>query len=195
MTPKIEQIPNLHFQRHSKLLYGLIGWLQPQSIVEVGAYRGYVTCHIAKAIKDFGLEQTTFVVIDNFSLHDNGGHDIHNALVHGGVNDIDVVIMAGDSKNQYLWPHRVDLALIDGDHSEEGAEADFVSAANRGAYCIVLHDTVGWWGPRNLMDRIRAGEFGEWDVLDVPFDSGLGVCIRRTEKPPTTYTQGRDVNE
>lgn len=187
----INDIGDLHMKRHAEVVQGIIRWLKPATVVEVGAYVGYTTCHIAKALQDNGAGE--LIVIDDFSLHNNHAGNIHNALHHVGVNDVKTFIVKGNSHDPSIWPARVDMAVIDGDHSEEGATMDFQFAMERGAICITLHDTVGWWGPRNLIERVRKGEFGEWDVLEVPFDSGFAVCIRRTEKPPVMYAEGAAV--
>lgn len=187
----IKDIANLHMVRHVEIIKGLIHWIRPQTVVEVGAYMGFTTCHIAKALQEIGVGE--LVVIDDFSLHDNHAGNIHNALHHTGVADVPVYIVKGNSHDPSIWPATVNLAVIDGDHSLEGAMMDFRFAMERGAIAIVLHDAVSWWGPRELTDLIRNGELGDWDIIEVPFDSGLAVCIRRTEKPPCTYTKGASV--
>lgn len=43
--------PSLASRRHSQLLFGLVRWLQPQSVVEVGTWQGYTACWIARALQ------------------------------------------------------------------------------------------------------------------------------------------------
>lgn len=97
-----------------------------------------------------------------------------------------VSLLEGSSKDPTLWPPRVDLAFIDGDHSLEGVQSDLDFAIARGAYCLVLHDTVSWWGPRQVLDWLQSKGFS---MVQVNFDEGLTVAIRNLPKPPETYTQ------
>lgn len=190
----MDSIPSLSTKSHAQIIYGLIRWLRPNKVVEIGAYCGYTTCHIAKAMKDAGINPSSMLyVIDNFSLHNITPAQIANALTHAGVNEVPHYIVVQDSQTMTDWP-AMDMAIIDGDHSYEGAKNDWNNCVEAGAEVIVLHDTVEWWGPRQLVEEIRT-HWPDWSVIESNHDNGLAICILNKPKAPPVHTQGKDVNE
>lgn len=82
----------------------------------------------------------------------------------------------------------VDLALIDGDHSVDGALQDFWAVEpvlNTGGY-VLLHDTFPEQcgeheGPRHLIDHIRSVGQGVYEVCELytaPLNYGIAVLRR-----------------
>lgn len=178
-------IPRLFTDRHAKLMYGLCRWFNVRSAVEVGAFHGFCSIHIAQAIKENGGGKLT--VIDNFSLQ-NDAAAIHNNFAKAGLADI-LEIRAGDSKSDSLWPFRTEFAFVDGDHSYNGCLNDCNQAIQRGARIVCIHDSVGWWGPRGYVEQFRK-ESGElWDVFEGNHDSGLAVLVKREVKPDPIYSE------
>lgn len=179
-------IPHLHTQNHVHAMYGMIRWLRPIRVLEIGAYFGFSTIWIAKAMRDNGLRpESSLYVVDNFSLHDNGPENITNALRLCGVQDVPHWIIREDSQKMAAFP-QIELAVIDGDHSYEGCRADVTKAIAAGAECIMLHDTVNWWGPRQLIEEGIPG----FSSIEVDFDSGFGVLLKVPKKPEAIYTKG-----
>lgn len=165
-------------------MYGLVRWLRPETVVEVGAWHGFSTMHLAQACQDNGFG--TVYAIDDFSLG-NSGAVIHNNLQKAGLSHR-LVLVPGKSTD-VTWPGKVDFAFVDGDHSLQGCLHDCNKAIERGARCVCIHDTVGWWGPRDYMDLFREQAVGTWDCIEGNFDSGFAVLVRREDKPDPTYTE------
>lgn len=177
-------VPRLFTERHAKLMYGLCRWLDVRNAVEVGAFHGYCALHIAQAIKENG--GGTITVIDDFSL-DNDAAAIHNNFQRAGLADT-LKIISGDSR-EVKWPYGIDFAFIDGDHSLDGCVNDCNKAISAGARCLAIHDSVGWWGPREYVEMARKQGEGMWDVFEANHDSGLAVMVKREEKPPVIYSE------
>jgi len=179
-----KDVQRLHTTRHAWLMYGLVRWLHPQVIVEVGAWHGFCTMHLAQALEDNGFGEIH--VIDDYSLG-NAASEIHNNLAKVGLAQR-LRLISGKS-TEVKWPDKVDFAFIDGDHSFEGCEHDCAAAMVRGAKCICIHDTTGWWGPRDYIESVRTQTGHNWDLIDQNFDSGFAVMVLREEKPPVFYSE------
>lgn len=171
---------------HPRILYALIRAMKPQVVMEVGTYRGYAACYMARAIQENNAGR--LYCIDNFSettqrnfadpvAHWNGN------LEACGVRDW-VTLIRGDS-DKVQWPHKIDFAYIDGWHSYQMCQHDFFQASVAGATCICLDDTTQSVGPRMVSESFLEG----WDVLDFHHDCGLTICNRRQPKPPFTFSQ------
>lgn len=150
----------------------------------MGAWHGFTTMHLAQALKDNGGGEVT--VIDDFSLG-NSAAVIHNNLASIGCADM-LRIVSGKSR-EVVWPDKVDFAFIDGDHSFEGCVYDCDQAISRGAECVCVHDSYGWWGPRLYTETMREQGEGVWDTFECGFDSGLAVFVKRPVLPPCVYTE------
>ena len=179
-----EGIERLHTSRHAWVMYGLIRSLCPHSVVEVGAWHGFCTLHLAQALEDNGAGVVT--VIDNFSLQ-NDAVAIHNNLNRAKLGHRLNIINGKSSEVQ--WPAQVDFAFIDGDHSLQGCLDDCNKAIQRGAVCVCIHDTVGWWGPRDYVEMFRKESAGQWDVMEFGYDSGFTVLLKQFPKPPVFYSE------
>lgn len=177
-------VPNLWTDRHAWLMYGLVRWLRPVNCVEVGAYAGFSSMHIARALEDMG--QGHLWCIDDYSLGTSAA-DIHNNLVRAGVASR-VTLVSGKSR-EVEWPKRVDFAFIDGDHSFDGCRMDCDEVIRLGARCVCIHDTQGWWGPAEYLEMFREQSAGVWDVMEGVFDSGFAVLLKREPKNPPFYTE------
>lgn len=203
------QLPSLTAPRHLWMLLGLIRWLQPESVVEIGSYAGGSAVWLARGLQDNG--KGTLTLIDDFSLDPSVKPNLfyHLGLCRVGER---VQIADGPSTDPNLWPDRVDLCFVDGDHSYEGCAGDVKQAMDRGASCVVLHDTGddGWWGPqrfvaefaaaqasrdvteglREMMGRSAAGTSGDsWDLIGVPFEGGLTVLMKRPVITAVGFTE------
>jgi predicted O-methyltransferase YrrM len=179
------KLPRLFTERHAWMLYGLVRWLRPETVVEVGSYHGFTALHLLQALEDNDRGQ--LFCIDDYSLADSTA-TIHNAAQECGLGHR-LRLVSGNSR-EVEWPRRIDLAYIDGDHSLDGCLADCNKAIERGATCIAIHDTVSWWGPRDYVEMMREAGAGSWDVIEATHDEGLAVLMKRpTDKPAPTYSQ------
>lgn len=168
------RVTGLATARHAHLLRGLVRWLRPESVVEIGAFEGGTTVWLARALQENGAGFLT--AIDDFSLAPEAYHQLWYHLGTCGVGER-VAVHVGPSADLSLWPERVDFAYVDGDHSLIGCRQDVETAIARGASCVVVHDVESWWGPRMWLDlfEFKPG----WSVLSVGFDEGLAVALRR----------------
>jgi len=175
---------------HPRILYSLIRAMKPSVAVEVGTYRGYAACYMARALQE--NNNGHLYCIDNLSLTDHlarYGTDpvTHwgNNLTATGVRDWATLIVG--KSDEVIWPAKIDFAYIDGWHSYQTCLHDFTRAAYAGASCICLDDIVQSVGPRMVFDLIRKTD--EWQVLELFHDCGMGICVRKTPKPPYTFSQ------
>lgn len=160
--------------RHAMLVEGLIKWLQPQIVLEIGAAYGCITTRAARALQENGTGY--LVVVDNFSLGPTPNDLLANVASTGTLDVVEV--LAGDSATVPL-PEHIDMALIDGDHGRERCWTDVMRSVEAGARCIGLHDV--WMrlpcdaGPGESLTRLNA--MG-WSTMAVNFDFGYGVALR-----------------
>lgn len=183
--------------RHALLMHGLCRWLNVRHAVEVGPFQGKCSVWIARAIQENGGGLLT--CIDDFSLGDSEAV-LRANLAACGVEDT-VSVLRADSQKLDAFPY-CEFAFIDGDHSYDGCLSDVNKAIAAGARCIVLHDTVSWWGPRSLVDWFIEDEKlvglspvppdderSPWQVIEANHDEGLAVFVRREPKPGARFTR------
>lgn len=176
---------------HPKVLYGLIRSMRPRTVVEIGTYRGFGAAWMAKALQENNDPGARLFCVDNFSLTDHEAkygdakrHFRENMEVLG-VSDF-VEVIEGDSRFAPL-PNAINFAYIDGWHSFKVAMSDFKRVAELGAECVCFDDTTQSVGPRMVLNAIR--QTGEWDVLEIQRDCGMGIAMRRTKKGPIVFSQ------
>lgn len=182
MNELVEIIPHMRTERHAKAIKGLIEWLRPVCVVEIGPWRGYVTAHIAKAVKN-NRNGGKVYAIENYAVEGADAAGIHNSLQMLGLADIVGIIPA--VSQDIDWPD-ADFVVIDGDHREEPCQKD-LDKAMRTANCIVMHDTCNNVGPRAVIDKFRSTKNKDWDLIEANFDEGLTVLMRRFPKPAPQY--------
>lgn len=193
-----QNIPNLLTSRHAQIIYGLVRWLKPEKILEIGAYQGYLSCYLAQGLIDNGLaKETALYIMDNFSLPGTDPSNISNALTFCGVNEVPHFIINGNSQTLPMeaWP-MCQMAIVDGDHSLNGCKNDVEHCMQMGAECIVIHDTVDWWGPRDFINLIKDNPDYPYNFIECGFDSGLAILLLKVDKSaPPQYTNGADILE
>ena len=188
----VNNIPSLNTRRHAHLIYGLIRWLQPQVCVEIGSFAGYMTAWMLKALYDNG-QTGVLHAIDNFTLGTSPSMLHNNMSQLGLANNL---LIHDVSSEKFIFPGGINLAFVDGDHSFTGCQRDVHNCLTNGASTVIVHDTVGWWGPRDFIDNFRVVglKFGNayipFDIIEDYFDSGLAVIKVRHEKPPVQYSKG-----
>ena len=184
--------------------------LQPNTVVEVGTYRGYAACYMARAIQE--NNRGKLYCIDDFSesmQKPTTPDEWHENLLACGVRDWATLLVGRSDKIK--WPENVDLAYIDGWHSYAAVHGDFRKCAMLGASVICLDDTTYAIGPRQFVADLQRpkkkgtgnGKWteieglswpdhdipGEWNVLEFFSDHGLAVCVRKSNRPCVHFSQ------
>lgn len=176
---------------HPRILYALIRSTKPNTAIEIGTYRSYAACYMARALQENNTGH--LYCVDNFSLTDHakryGDPEKHwnDNLAACGVRNW-VTLLKGDS-DKVKWPDSVDFAYIDGWHSYDAVRYDFEECEKRGAKCICLDDTINSVGPRLWMNEVRAIHKKNWSVIDIPADNGLSICVRNQKHIDVTFSQ------
>lgn len=178
---------------HPFFLYAFIRAIKPQNVVEVGTYRGFAACWMARALQENNTGKLH--CIDNFSLKEHverygdPREHLEENLSTLGIREW-VEIHEGESSDPAMWPEKVDMAYIDGWHSYNAVRDDFLTAKDRGAYLLALDDTENCVGPRLFSEHVRAlTDGGEWDVVDIHSDNGLTIFLKRQPKRLITFSQ------
>jgi len=164
---------------HPKILHGLIRSLKPAVAVEIGTYRGYAACYMARAIQENNCGH--LFCIDNFSLLDHveryGDPVAHweENLRQAGVREW-ATLLKGDVA-EVEWPKRVDFAYIDGWHSYQACKSDAERCMALGAECITFDDVLTTVGPRKYFAELS--EDPAWQCILIQRDGGLGIAYRK----------------
>lgn len=169
---------------HPRFLHDLIRWLRPTSVVEVGTHLGISAVWMARALQENGGGGRLYC-IDNFCWREepNQERDWFRHTSECAVGDV-VSLLKGRSE-EVAWPERVDFAYIDGNHSSQVCRHDTEKARRLGATCVCLNDTATCAGVQSVAEDMRAGWRG-WDFIEVNFDAGLLVAMKREPRLPPT---------
>jgi len=177
--------------RHPRLLHGLIRWLEPDVVVEVGSFRGYAAAWMARAL--YENDKGTLFCIDDFSAEHQYGRDplerrrhMEDNLSKLGVSHR-VEIIEGQS-HRVQWPKKVDMAFIDAHHSRRACVHDVNQALTLGARVIAVDNTRDIHGPRCWAQVFRELlEGGGWSEISVGFQGGITIAMEAPcEHPPGT---------
>ena len=153
--PEFEGAPNYQLTRngrgkdhprYGRFVYALARHYQPELIVEVGTFAGGTAVGFANAINENGHGKLICVDQDSYS---NGTFPqvVKRNLARVGFSQSKLQLCCGDSK-QWLpklaetLKQKVDIVLIDGDHTYEGALMDLQNAVplvKPGGF-ILVHD-------------------------------------------------------
>lgn len=172
------EIPGLETQRHARIVEGLIRWLRPTVVLEIGCYLGCITAMAARAIQENG-DGGYVVVVDNFSFGNSVEQLEANFRATDTISAIEII--AGDSKT-VPFPEHVDMALIDGHHGTDECWLDTRRSIDAGARIVCFHDT---WNGKEFPDQCpgpalalgRLSAMG-WSTMSCRFDRGYGVAVR-----------------
>jgi len=167
-------------------LYELIRETKPLLVFEIGAYLGFSTLHIAKALKENGFGKlVSFDLITCWA----------EATIHeAGLSD-QVQFMQGFSDvmaRQYVATvkdAKADILFIDGDHTRRGCVRDFNTLqgyVRTGGY-VIFHDIYpemcGWKGPRFVIDHLRRvrseDAYAHFDIEEKKDLDPFGVAVCR----------------
>lgn len=153
--PDFEGAPNYQLKnngrgkdhpRYGRFVYALARHYQPDYIVEVGTFAGGTAVGFANAINENGQGKLICVDQDSYS---NGTFPqvVKRNLARVGFPDSKLQLCCGDSKEWLpmlaeTLKEKVDIVLVDGDHTFEGAQADLRNAlplVKPGGF-ILVHD-------------------------------------------------------
>lgn len=178
--------------KHSRFLYSLIRWLGPTSVVEIGTHIAASAVWMARALQENG-DGGHLHCIDSFCWREHDQESQWNANVDACGVRAAVTLIKGRSQ-EVEWPAKVDFAYIDGNHTFEVCWHDVEKAIDLGATCFALNDTVTCEGARLVGELIsgdsarvewsRHQKFRDWSAIEVNFDAGLLVALKRQPKPP-----------
>jgi predicted O-methyltransferase YrrM len=126
------------------LLYGLARDVETGPIAEIGRFRGGSTVVFTSALPE-GAELWSYDLSEHFDS------ELDDALRRLGLRH-KVHLIVGDSRTVEPPPDPLELLFIDGDHSYEGAKADFErwQAFVRPGGHVLFHDAVDTGGYGNV---------------------------------------------
>lgn len=155
------------------VLYTLVRALNVKAVIEIGAFRGASTTHIAQA------------------LMDNGGGKVYSVdIAHGPKDQVPVELLPyiefidGDGV-EYLnkrWPKGVTLVFEDGSHSREQVGAIWKVATRKIAMggVVLSHDGA----------HFLVGEAVRGGIEDAGIDDALTVLIRPSDCGLSLWMKG-----
>lgn len=189
------------------LLHALVLNIRPRLIVETGTCHGASTIWMASALAAAGAASGaatgttgrlhTFDLyqlpedskLRNIPLFRNQAQQVRQRIRDAGLSAI-ATVHEGDSSSGITelakTERHVEFAYLDGDHSIEGARADFKAIdplIPPGGY-VVLHDVFphlcGWTGPRQLLDQLSTWTRDTYQMCDLyTAPNNYGVTILR----------------
>jgi hypothetical protein len=164
----------LNFNR-GLLLYALIGYLKPKSILEFGTGGGYSTLCMAKALFDFKIDGKIYTIDRNrndekifriFQLPDDehvqekkiSNNEIWNSIApHEWIEKIIPITGYSGSVMKTQNFNNIDFCYIDGVHTYDGTKHDFLSflkvASN--SFSVLFDDYVDrdFYGVKEFIDK------------------------------------------
>jgi cephalosporin hydroxylase len=173
--------------RHAVFVYGLVRWLQPDSVLEIGPYHGAITAYTALALNHNGKGELT--TIDNFTHVGSlaGAAALQKNLESVGVWSDRIHIVEGDSHTVEGWPEKIDLSIHDGDRTQPNFKREVQRVIDAGVRCFCVHDTHYHDYTHWYMEQFRKKKFPEWDVIDGIFNAGFAVALKRVDGPMTGW--------
>lgn len=153
---------------YAMVLYSLVKALRPDIVVEIGTYKGFATCHMAKALIELEKgEMHTFDKKQHLDFEDLPV-DFKNRISYypdagsGSVKFTDIISKLG----------AIGFAFIDGGHSYERCIADFNilwPLMNNKGGIIALHDSDKA-GVAQAVEDIRQAHNG---IIELPSFGGM----------------------
>ncbi|MFC1731994.1 class I SAM-dependent methyltransferase [candidate division KSB1 bacterium] len=132
--------------RYGRFVYSFAKYYKPGHIVEVGTYAGGTSVGWARALAETGSGVLT--CIDNDTYSHGTYPDITRVNIgKTGLSSDRYTLLSGDSKTlipelALKYNRRIDIYLVDGDHTYEGAMADInngIPMMKPGGF-ILVHD-------------------------------------------------------
>lgn len=163
LIDKISKIEGFLTVNEGKLLYDLAKKVKGGVIVEIGSWKGRSTSCLAlgskagAGVKVYAIDPHTGSPEHQEAFKGNvWTFDIFNEnMKSAGVNDVVVPILQIAHEASKIFNQKISLIFIDGAHEYEDVRKDFedwFSKVDDGGI-IALHDTVGWDGPRKVVEE------------------------------------------
>lgn len=206
----IRTVPAASARPVGDALYGLVKFLQPDTLLEVGTWLGHSALHMALACAENGRGR--IYCVDNWSLHGGDRQQLEQTLQITGL-DRHVRLVEGDSL-QVPWPPVLDFVFLDGNHSYAYVKAETEKAMALQAQVIVLDDSTEWEAigryvdelrdtmtrhgydvaefipPTQPSDRLRRAEQTmQGSTVPSPDHGGLTILTRRTPRPKGLFSE------
>ncbi|MEN9341793.1 MAG: hypothetical protein RIQ54_49 [Candidatus Parcubacteria bacterium] len=168
-----------------EFLYSLVKLTQPQTVVEIGTYKGNAAIAIGQALED--NNKGILYTIDPFEQE-----LVRTAIKKSKLQDkIQYVIGYSHEVVPTLGLKTIDLAFIDGDHSYQSVKKDIelVGAYIEKGGIVVFHDVLidvaqGFDGPRRVIAELASSN--KWNISIYPTEVGVDennkVCLRNQTK-------------
>ncbi|MDX2175252.1 MAG: class I SAM-dependent methyltransferase [Candidatus Sumerlaeia bacterium] len=188
--------PYSSFPEVGRFVYSVVRSIRPHVLVETGTYRAYSTITMAQALEDNGMGHLhTFDIFmdrpgekspvigecaDSYrvaSAHIGAAGLAHRITMHKGDSAAHIAAFFAETKLT------IDLAYVDGDHTEKGAIRDInaILPHLRPGGFIMLHDTMpeacGWLGPRRVVEAVLDSHKVDITVVNLPTPEGFGVAL------------------
>jgi predicted O-methyltransferase YrrM len=115
--------------RQAAYIFGLLKDMNARKVVEIGRYKGGCTLVMAAGMEGQGtlwsIDTGNEAAILKTKINTNKNYDVmlQEKLDHFGLKNVQ--ILNGDSRTIEVQTGELDVAMIDGDHSYEGALNDF----------------------------------------------------------------------
>ena len=169
-----KQSDKINFSR-GLLLYGLVNYLKPKSILEIGTGGGYSALCMAKALVDFKIPGKIYTI-------DRVGHDEKITRFYQLPDDTEP--HEGQISNKEIWNHiaqpewidkivtlkgysgtilgkpifnDIDFCYIDGNHSYAGVKHDFLSllTISANSFSVLFDDYIDrdFYGVKEFIDK------------------------------------------
>jgi SAM-dependent methyltransferase len=171
------------------LYYGLVRLARPETVVCVGSYRGFAPVCLALGTVDNGTGRCFFVDPGKVDGHWHDPANVERLRRRFGLGErwVHVHATTRDALDRDLLPERIDLLLIDGDHSYDAVKLDFERLGSRvpTGGLILLHDAEvegeGGFTPWEVGRFLRAEVYSrpEYETLVLPFAAGLALVRKR----------------
>jgi predicted O-methyltransferase YrrM len=195
---KISRIDGFLTVNEGKLLYDLAKKVKNGTIVEIGSWKGRSTSCLALGSKaGFGAKV--------YAIDPHTGSPEHQEAFKGnvwtfdifkenmksvGVNDVVVPILQLAHEASKTFNQKISLIFIDGAHEYEDVRKDFEDWFYKveDGGIIALHDTVGWDGPRKVVEEFmyKSAYFSDVRFVD-------SITYGRKVKKNSRYDRVRNV--
>ena len=173
-----------HYLDVVNTLYAGAKWIQPANYLEIGVRRGRTACTVARAFPDVNIHAFD-MWIEGYAGMENPGPDFVRAELKRNGHKGNIQFTDGDSHRTvpaYFNAHpelRLDLILVDGDHSEQGALEDLntvIPKLNPGG--MVVFDDIAHPGHKYLQKVWRRAMEQNSDCVAYEFtEAGYGVAF------------------
>lgn len=150
-------------EKEGFLLYNLARTVEKGCIIEIGSWKGKSTVCLARGSKS-GNKKTVYAIDPHTGSPEHQGEfggkvwtfDIFTeTLKRAGADDVVTPIVKTSNEAVKDFTESIGLIFIDGAHEYEPVKQDFLEWEPKvlDGGIIAFHDTVGWEGPRKVVEE------------------------------------------